>query len=145
MSLASERLKRESQKIQGEIIDALEDKPAASWPWSIIVLLIFCTMFPVDTISSFFSVVAIVTITGCLAAAYRHILSIDNKPSKVIDIITFDSIILGCTPVLFSQDIPVFSGMVNEGTKVYTLQRINVLGFGLSDADSRINQTGRSA
>ncbi len=134
MSEASERLKRERSGIIDSLSKSFEKNPPPSWPWGTILVLIFCTMLPVDTISMFFSIAAVVAITAFLTATYQNILTINKKTAKALAIMTFGSIISGCTPALFSKGMPEFFDMGAKGTKVYTLQRIGILGFGLGDA-----------
>jgi len=98
-----------------------------------IPLLLICTMLPVNVVSIFFSLTSITTIAITIIAAWQRLIIIKKSTARIIAALSLMSILSGCAPTLFAQEIPdFFSTLAGEkGIKTYSMQRAGIFGLGL--------------
>jgi len=98
---------------------------------TVLIISLICTMLPIQAATLFFSFISIITLI-----AYSLNKINQTKPFALLltNLVTL-SILSGCGPVLFNEELPDFFGLQRQtNLKTYTITRIGAFGLGFSDA-----------
>jgi hypothetical protein len=105
---------------------------------TLLTLLAFAligTMLPFQTLVAVFSILSLSITIIYLTLAWKKQARFSKRAAGILVALTLTSILSGCGPVLFHEELPDFFGLARHtDLKTHTITRIGAFGFGLTDA-----------
>lgn len=93
------------------------------------------TMLPFQTLVAFFSIISLSITIIYLTLAWKKQAHFSKRASAILVALVLTSVLSGCGPVLFNEEVPDFFGLDRHtDLKTHTITRIGAFGFGLKDA-----------
>jgi len=135
VSAQSEKLEKDREKIIKAFAQAIDPPKARNLSnknrlKTALIISLICTMLPIQAATLFFSFMSISIFIALIKT---------TKPAKhltaTISALAIVSVLSGCGPVLFNEELPDFFGLQRQtNLKTYTITRIGAFGLGFSDA-----------
>ncbi len=103
--------------------------------WTFLAIALIGTMLPFQALVAFFFIASLSITIIYMILVWRKQARFSNRASAILVALVLTSVMTGCGPVLFTEDLPDFGGLERRtDIKTQTITRFGAFGFGVSDA-----------
>jgi len=137
LSEASERLKKDRQKIVQAFADAIDTPKEKTPPRQPVLLTLICfslvgTMLPFQPVVTFFSLAAVTSLVLSLLLFWKKQLHFNKATNLSIAGLFLASTLSGCSPAFFTQVTPEMVDIIQQRKyDLHTMQKYSLFGIGL--------------
>jgi len=138
MSIASERLKKDRQKIAQAFADAVEQRKHLKQNKPLYTLIVLCligTMLPVQAMTTFFSLTFVTSMLLSGLLLIKKQITFNQRKALTIGVLIATSVLSGCSPAFTFHTQPELIKFAHENDLEYhTISKFGIFGLGLDDA-----------